>query len=110
MAAQANRHPVLTGAFLLMMALGLGFGAHALWLSATRLRGDADRQVEPWMSPRHVIAVFGLPRDDLAPILGLAEDDTPFATLADLAARRGMATDVLIRQIQDAVDRVEGDR
>jgi hypothetical protein len=57
------------------------------------------------MTPRHVIAVFNLPRDDLAPILGLTADDTPFATLNDLAAERGLAPDVLLRQVQDAIDR-----
>jgi hypothetical protein len=51
------------------------------------------------------MAVFNLPRDDLAPILGLADDDTPFATLNDLAAERGLPPDVLLRHVQNAVDR-----
>jgi hypothetical protein len=60
------------------------------------------------MTPRHVIAVFNLPRDALAPIPGLTEDDTPFSTLNDLAAEGGLAPGVLLRQVQDAVDRAAG--
>ena len=105
MSDQTSRHPVLTGAVLLLLAIALGFGAHAVWTFSTRVLNGEAPQVEGWMTPRHVIQVFNLPRDDLAPILGLTEDDTPFATLNDLAAERGLPPDVLLRQVQEAVDR-----
>jgi len=105
MSDQTSRHPVLTGAFLVLLAIALGFGSHAVWLVSTRILSSEAPQVEGWMTPRHVISVFNLPRDDLAPILGLTEDDTPFATLNDLAAERGLAPDVLLQQVQDAIDR-----
>lgn len=105
MAAQANRHPVLTGIFLLLLAIGLGFAAHAVWMIPTRLMDGSPPRVEGWMTPRHVMAVFNLPRNDLAPILGLADDDTPFATLNDLAAARGIPPDTLLAQVQAAADR-----
>jgi hypothetical protein len=105
MSDQTSRHPVLTGAVLLLLAIALGFGAHAVWTFSTRVLNGEAPQVEGWMTPRHVIAVFNLPRDDLAPILGLAEDDTPFATLNDLAAERDLAPDVLLQQVQDAINR-----
>ena len=105
MSDQTSRHPVLTGTFLVLLAIALGFGTHAVWMFSTRvLRSEAPR-VEGWMTPRHVIAVFNLPRDDLAPILGLTEDDTPFSTLNHLAAERGLPPKVLLRQVQDAIDR-----
>jgi hypothetical protein len=102
---KTSRNPVLTGAFVLLLAIALGFGIHAVWTFSTRVLSAEAPRVEGWMTPRHVISVFNLPRDDLAPILGLAEDDTPFATLNDLAAERGMAPDALLKQVQDAVDR-----
>jgi hypothetical protein len=102
---QTIRHPVLTGAVIVLFAIALGFGTHAVWLFSTRVLSSGKPQVEGWMTPRHVIAVFNLPRDDLAPILGLTADDTPFATLNDLAAERGLAPDVLLRQVQEAIDR-----
>ena len=105
MSDQTSRHPVLTGAVLVLLAIALGFGTHAVWLVSTRILSTEAPQVEGWMTPRHVIAVFNLPRDDLAPILGLAEDDTPFATLNDLATERDLAPDVLLQQVQDAIDR-----
>ncbi len=104
MSDQTSRHPVLTGAVLLLLAIALGFGTHAVWTFSTRVLSTEAPQVEGWMTPRHVISVFNLPQDDLAPILGLAEDDTPFATLDDLAAERGIAPEVLLQQVQDAVD------
>ena len=110
MTGKADRFPVLTGLFVLLLALGLGFGAHAVWVASTRLLDDGPRPVEGWMTPRHVMAVFSLPRDDLAPILGLADDDTPFATLNDLAAARGITANVLLAQVQAAVDKVEASR
>ena len=105
MSDQTSRHPVLTGAVLVLLAIALGFGTHAVWLVSTRILSTEAPQVEGWMTPRHVIAVFNLPRDDLSPILGLTEDDTPFATLNDLAAERDLAPDVLLQQVQDAIDR-----
>lgn len=105
MSDQTSRHPVLTGAVLVLLAIALGFGTHAVWLVSTRVLSTEAPQVEGWMTPRHVIAVFNLPRDDLAPILGLTEDDKPFATLNDLAAERDLAPDVLLQQVQDAIDR-----
>jgi hypothetical protein len=104
MSDQTSRHPVLTRAFVLLLAIALGFGTHAVWTFSTRVLSAEAPQVEGWMTPRHVISVFNLPRGDLAPILGLAEDDTPFATLNDLAAERGLAPDVLLQQVQKAVD------
>ena len=104
MSDQTSRHPVLTGAVLLLLAIALGFGTHAVWTFSTRVLSTEAPQVEGWMTPRHVISVFNLPRGDLAPILGLAEDDTPFATLDDLAAERGLAPEVLLQQVQDAVN------
>jgi len=101
---QTSRHPVLTGTFVLLLAIAIGFGTHAVWSFSTRVLSAEAPRVEGWMTPRHVIAVFNLPRDDLAPILGLSEDDTPFATLNDLAAERGLAPEVLLQQVQDAVD------
>jgi hypothetical protein len=91
-----------------LFAIALGFGTHAVWLFSTRVLSSGKPQVEGWMTPRHVISVFNLPRDDLAPILGLAEDDTPFATLNDLAAERGLPLDVLLQQVQDAVVQAGG--
>jgi hypothetical protein len=105
MSDQNFRYPVLTGAFFLLLAIALGFGIHAVWSFSTRVLGTEAPQVEGWMTPRHVMAVFNLHRDDLAPILGLADDDTPFATLNDLAAERGLPPDVLLRHVQKAVDR-----
>ena len=101
--AASDRAPLLKRAFLLALLLGLGFGAHAAWVVFTRF--EAPR-VEDWMTPRHVMQVFDLPRDDLAPVLGL-QDDTPFRTLRDLAADRGVAADALVAQVQALVDRAE---
>jgi hypothetical protein len=105
MTEKTGRDPVLTGIMLLLLALGTGFGTHAVWMASTRLLAGGPGQVEGWMTPRHVISAFGLPRDDLAPVLGLAGDDTPFATLNDLAAARGIPADALLAQVQAAVDR-----
>lgn len=99
-----RRHPVLTGAFFVLLAIGVGFGTHAVWHLSSQVIGSGPPRVEGWMTPRHVIRVFNLSRDDLAPILGLAEDETPFASLDDLAAERGLSLAVLLGQVQDAVD------
>ena len=105
MAQGATRYPVLTGLFFVLLALGLGFGAHAVWMGATRLTAGGPGPVEGWMTPRHVISVFRLPREDLAPVLGLADGHTPFATLNDLAAARSIPAAELLAQVQAAVDR-----
>lgn len=108
MSDQTNRHPVLTGTFLVLLAIALGFGTHAVWVFSTRILGSQAPQVEGWMTPRHVIAVFNLPRDALAPVLGLTGQDTPFSSLNDLAAQRGLAPEVLLEQVQQAIGKAGG--
>lgn len=108
MSDQTRRNPVLTAVFFLLCAMALGFGAHAVWLFSTRILGSERPQAEGWMTPRHVIAVFNLPRDALAPVLGLTGQDMPFSSLNDLAAQRGLAPEVLLEQVQQAIDRAGG--
>jgi len=108
MSDQTNRHPVLTVTFLVLLAIALGFGTHAVWVLSTRVLGSQAPQVEGWMTPRHVIAVFNLPGDALAPVLGLTDGDTPFSSLNDLAAQRGLAPEVLLEQVRQAIDRAGG--
>ena len=53
MSDQTSRHPVLTGAVLVLLAIALGFGTHAVWLVSTRVLSTEAPQVEGWMTPRH---------------------------------------------------------
>jgi len=108
MSDQTNRHPVLTVTFLVLLAIALGFGTHAVWVLSTRVLGSQAPQVEGWMTPRHVIAVFNLPGDALAPVLGLTDGDTPFSSLNDLAAQRGLAPEVLLEQVRQAIGKAGG--
>ena len=105
---QTRRNPVLTGIFLGLCAIALGFGTHAVWVFSTRVLGSEAPQVEGWMTPRHVVRVFNLPADRLAPILGLTAEEAPFTTLNDLAAERGLAPEVLLEQVQDAITQAGG--
>ncbi|MFY8147458.1 MAG: hypothetical protein ACOVME_12760, partial [Rhodobacter sp.] len=91
-----------------LFAIALGFGTHAVWLFSTRVLSSGKPQVEGWMTPRHVIAVFNLPRDALAPVLGLTDGDTPFSSLNDLAAQRGLAPEVLLEQVRQAIGQAGG--
>jgi hypothetical protein len=108
MSDQTSRNPVLTGLFLVLCAIALGFGTHSVWLFSSRVLGSEAPQVEGWMTPRHVIRVFNLPADRLAAILGLTGQDAPFTTLNDLAAERGLAPEVLLQQVQDAITQAGG--
>lgn len=103
MIALYRRHRWLTAAFLLAALVTLDLSGRFAFLMATRWSGDAVVAVEGWMSPRYIVHAFGLPRDDLAPILGLAEDDTPFRTLDDLAAEMGKEPNALIAEVEAAV-------
>ena len=105
---QTRRNPVLTGIFLWLCAIALGFGTHSVWLFSSRVLGSEAPQVEGWMTPRHVIRVFNLPADRLAPILGLTAEEAPFTTLNDLAAERGLAPEVLLQQVQNAITQAGG--
>lgn len=108
MSDRTRRDPVLTAVFLLLCAIALGFGTHAVWMFSTRVLGSQAPQVEGWMTPRHVIAVFNLPRDALAPVLGLTGQDMPFSSLNDLAAQRGLVPEVLLEQVRQAIGKAGG--
>jgi hypothetical protein len=85
-------------AFLLCLGLGLGFGAHATWRIASGT-GFAPDPMADWMTPAHVSAVFGIPPEHVAEVLGIT-GALPFASLRDLAAERGETSDALIARLQ----------
>lgn len=92
--------PGLKLAFGLCLTLGLALGAHALW----RIAGGAvtPDPMADWMTPAHVSAVFAIPPDRVAAVLGTGTD-LPFVSLRDLAAARGVAPQDLIAALQAEV-------
>jgi hypothetical protein len=104
MSVQLRRTPILTGAFVLLLAVAAGFGAHALWMISTYLVGAQPARIEGWMTPRHIRSAFDLPPETLAPILGLAPGEMPFVTLNDLAAAQGIPSADLVARVQAALD------
>ena len=103
-----RRHPWLVAAFLLAALVALDLTGRFVHLVATRWTASAAMTVEGWMTPRYVVHAFGLPRDDLAKVLGLTEDDTPFMSLNDLAAERSMEPAALIAEVQAVVAAARG--
>jgi hypothetical protein len=105
MAETGERVPVLRAAFLLTLIAGLGFAAHAGWRIVEHARGGFEARIEDWMSARHVIRVFGLPEDSLAPVLGgTAGSPLPYGPLRDLAAAQGKPPEALVAEVQAQVD------
>lgn len=88
-------------AFVLCLGLGLGLGAHAVWRIASGSAVAPDPMAD-WMTPAHVSAVFGIPPERVAVVLGI-EGDLPFASLRDLAAAQGESSDALIARLQAEV-------
>lgn len=88
-------------AFVACLAVGLGLGAHALWRIASGSAAAPDPMAD-WMTPAHVSAVFGIPPDRVAAVLGI-EGELPFTSLRDLAAAEGVSSDALIARLQAEV-------
>ena len=88
-------------AFLLLLGLGLGLGAHATWRLSTGTAFAPDPMAD-WMTPAHVSAVFGIPPERVATVLGIT-GTLPFTSLRDLAAERGESADALIARLQAEV-------
>lgn len=99
-----RRSPLAVAGFALSLLLGLGFAGEALWRIAGHVRDGFERRVEDWMSPRHVVAVFGLPEAALAPILKIAPGALPFASIRDLALASGRSPEAVTAEVQAQVD------
>jgi hypothetical protein len=96
---------VLRAAFLVALVAGLGFAAHAGWRIAGQSGAGAEAQVEDWMSARHVVRVFGLSADTLAPLVGgEAGRPLPYGPLRDLAAEQGKTPGAMVAEVQALLD------
>jgi hypothetical protein len=62
-----------------------------------------DAVIEGWQSPGYVAMSWKVPRPIVAEALGLAEGDQPRRSLDDIAAERGLSTEVLIRDLEAAI-------
>ena len=104
MSETPGRDLLLVAGFALALALGLGFALDAAWRFAGHVTGGFDSRVEDWMSPRHVMSVYGLPATALAPILRFPPGDVPFASIRDLAVASGRTPEAVVAEVQAQVD------
>lgn len=103
-------HPVLTTAFALALLAVLFFGGRALTFAVT-IAWRADQPVAGWMTPRYIARSYGLPREDLARILGI-DDQTEARSPIDLLARaQGRPLADVLAELEAAIDtaRSQGD-
>lgn len=100
----AWRHfPRLFLTVCLLLALGLGLGAHSVWTFATGVFDPAPARIDDWMSPNFVAATYGLPPVQVAQLLGLPDDPLPFVSIRDLGRSRGEDPAELVARLQTAV-------
>lgn len=105
MDGRRRRSPWAIAAFALALVLGLCFAADAAWRMVRHIQHGTEARVEDWMTARHVVNVFGLPADQLAPLVGgTAGQALPPGTLRDLAATRGETSEALVAGVQAQVD------
>ncbi len=100
----AKRHPWLTGAFALALALFVVFAVRAAlfamyWSDPAKFR----QPIEGWMTPRYVATSWRIPRPEMDAALGEAMPPKGVRlTLNEIAKESGVPLEVLIERIEAA--------
>lgn len=96
---QRRLRRLLRLAFALALLVTLAFGVRAM-LSIWHFAGRQERPVAAWMTPRYVIAVYGVDRDALATILNLPAGADPRESIGALALRAGRSPQEVLAEIE----------
>lgn len=96
---QRRLRRLLRLAFALALLVTLAFGIRAL-VSIWHFADRAERPVAAWMTPRYVVAVYGLDRDALATILNLPAGADPRESIGTLAFRAGRSPQQALAEIE----------
>lgn len=97
-----RRHPVLTLVFALALVAAGFFGGRALTFAVT-LGWRAEQPVAGWMTPRYILRTYGLPREDVAAILGVDEASEARMPVDALARAAGRPLDEVLGALEAAI-------
>ena len=103
-----RRHPVLTTAFVLALALTLGFAgrfvAQVVYWSNPE---HQHQQVQAWMTVGYIARSWQLSGPDLGAEIGLPPAADGPRTLTAIAARRGVPVSEIIAEVDAAIQRLK---
>lgn len=99
--SRLKARPILSGAFLLALAVMVFFGAR-LVLSGIYWSDPAhrDQTIALWMTPGYVVHSWQIPREVMRTALGPPPEDGKRETLAEIAKRLGEDPAVVIARIE----------
>ena len=97
-------HKLAVTIFALALGLTIVLSGRAL-VHFVYLKDPAhrDQPIAAWMTPRYVVMSHQVPPKVLREVLGERDHTRRRATLAEIAASRGQATEELIAQIEAAI-------
>lgn len=101
--------PFLAAAFALALLTSAIFGLMALW-SIWAFSARAERPVAGWMTPRYVVAVYGVDPAALTKVLHLPPGSDPRESIATLAYATGRAPQDVLAEIDALVAEAQSDR
>jgi hypothetical protein len=96
-----RRHRLLSLAFLLAVALSVGFAVRTLH-RVPRFGAQPDLAIAGWMTPRLVGHARGIPPDVMAAALGLQPGAARGRTLDQIASEAGVPVAEIIARIEAA--------
>lgn len=103
-AAAWRRHPWLTAAFALALAVTLGL---AIRLTVFTIYwadpAHRDQALEGWMTPGYIAHSWDLDRTTLRAVLGIDARPGEHPTLEEIAERRGEPVEALIARLEAAI-------
>lgn len=97
-----RRHPVLTLVFALAIVAAGFFGARALTFAVT-LAWRAEQPVAGWMTPRYIVRTYGLPREEVARILGVDDQSEARMPVDALSRQLGRPLPEVLAELEAAV-------
>lgn len=103
-----RRHPILTTAFVLALALTLGFaGRFVAQVVYWSNPAHQNQQVQAWMTVGYIARSWQVEGPDLGLEAGLPPPDGGPRTLTRIAADRGVPVAQIIAQVETAIARLQ---